>query len=155
MVDIVDQATRSRMMAGIKGKNTQPELLMRRGLHKLGFRFRLHFAGLPGHPDICLKKYNAVIFVHGCYWHRHPNCRFASTPKSRADFWQLKFSENVARDQQNQHLLKSAGYRVAIVWECALRGGRSNSTISEVANWLRSEEATLVLGECDETEQAN
>jgi len=155
MIDIVDQATRSRMMAGIKGKNTQPELLLRRGLHRLGFRFRLHCAGLPGHPDICLKKYNAVIFVHGCYWHRHPNCRFASTPKSRADFWQSKFAANVARDHRNQHLLKNAGWRVAIVWECALRSGRSNSTISEVANWLHSEKTALVLGERDATEQAN
>ncbi len=146
MADIVDQATRSRMMAGIKGKNTQPELLLRRGLHGRGFRFRLHVAGLPGHPDICLKKYNAVIFVHGCYWHRHENCRFASTPKSRADFWLSKFAANVERDALHQKMLKAQGWRVAVVWECTLRSAMAVTTIDLLGNWLKSNEHHLEIG---------
>ena len=146
MTDIVDQATRSRMMAGIKGKNTQPELLLRRGLHGRGFRFRLHVAGLPGHPDICMKKYNAVVFVHGCYWHRHENCRFASTPKSRADFWLSKFAANVERDARHQKMLKAQGWRVAVVWECTLRSAMAGTTIDLLGKWLKSNEHHLEIG---------
>ncbi len=146
MADIVDQATRSRMMAGIKGKNTQPELLLRRGLHGRGFRFRLHVAGLPGHPDICLKKHNAVIFVHGCYWHRHENCRFASTPKSHAEFWLSKFAANVERDALHQQMLKAQGCRVAVVWECTLRSTMAGTTIDLLGKWLKSDEHHLEIG---------
>lgn len=147
MADIVDQVTRSRMMAGIKGKDTRPEMLLRRSLHRMGFRFRLHTSKLPGHPDLCLRKHNAVIFVHGCYWHRHENCRFATTPKSREDFWLKKFATNIERDARKQKALRDQGWRVAIVWECALRPKFLDPTIRSVGSWLQSSELALELGE--------
>ena len=147
MTDIVDQVTRSRMMAGIKGKNTRPEMVLRRGLHQRGFRFRLHVAGLSGHPDLFLRKYHAVIFVHGCYWHRHENCRFATTPKSRGEFWLPKFKATVERDSRNQNMLKEQGWRVAIIWECFLRPRQANITIDTIDKWLKSNEPCLELGQ--------
>jgi len=147
MTDIVDQVTRSRMMAGIKGKNTRPEMLLRRGLHQRGFRFRLHVAGLPGHPDLVLRKYHAVIFVHGCYWHRHDNCRFATTPKSREEFWLPKFKTTVERDTRNQKILEENGWRIAIIWECALRSTQASMTFDTVARWLKTNEPWLDLGQ--------
>jgi DNA mismatch endonuclease, patch repair protein len=144
MTDVVDQTTRSRMMAGIKGKNTRPEILLRCGLHGYGFRFRLHVAGLPGHPDLCLRRYNAVIFVHGCFWHRHDSCRYATFPKSREDFWLSKFAANVARDARNRQLLTEQGWRVAVVWECCFRLDTA-ATTEAVSNWLRSSSPSLEL----------
>src|SRR5690349_16298349 len=105
MPDIVDAATRSRMMSGIRGINTGPERLVRSFLHRAGLRFRLHARNLPGKPDIVLPKHHTVVLVHGCFWHRHRNCRYAYTPKSRLDFWQRKFESNVARDSRNAALL--------------------------------------------------
>ena len=105
-------------MSRIRGKDTAPELIVRSLLHRLGYRFRLHRRDLPGHPDIVLPKYRAVIFVHGCYWHRHKGCRFAYTPKTRTDFWQRKFDENIERDRKAVKTLRQAGWRVLIVWEC-------------------------------------
>jgi len=136
MADIVDRATRSRMMAGIGGKNTKPEMLLRRALHAQGFRFRLHVNSLPGKPDIVLPKYRAAIHVHGCFWHRHADCRFATTPATRPDFWSEKFRQNVLRDQRNVEALVDRGWRVAIVWECNLR--RGGEEIDAVAEWLQS-----------------
>lgn len=121
MTDIVDKSTRSRMMAAIQSKNTRPEILLRRILHRAGFRYRLHQQQLPGTPDLVLPRYRTVIFVHGCYWHRHPRCRLAYTPKTRPEFWLQKFAGNVARDQRDTDALLSAGWRVIIVWECGLR----------------------------------
>lgn len=121
MTDIVDKSTRSRMMAGIQAKNTRPEILLRRILHRAGFRFRLHQKQLPGSPDLVLPRYRTVIFVHGCYWHRHPRCRLAYIPKTRTEFWQEKFGGNVARDLRDTDALLAAGWRVVIVWECGLR----------------------------------
>src|SRR5262245_3613248 len=109
---------RSAMMARIGSRNTKPELLVRRALHQLGFRFRLHRRDLPGKPDIVLTRHNLVILVHGCFWHRHPECRFAYMPKSRVEFWRAKFDRNVARDQQVQSALADLGWRVCVVWEC-------------------------------------
>jgi DNA mismatch endonuclease, patch repair protein len=145
MTDVVDQATRSRMMAGIRGKNTRPELLLRRGLHGHGFRFRLHVAGLPGRPDLCLRKYNAVIFVHGCFWHRHESCRYATYPKSREEFWLSKFAANVARDARDRQLLTEQGWRVAVVWECCFRTDPTTA-IDATAEWLHSSQRFLELG---------
>lgn len=145
MTDIVDQVTRSRMMAGIKGKNSRPEMLLRRSLHQLGFRFRLHVAGLPGRPDLCLRKYHAVIFVHGCFWHRHENCRFGTTPQSREEFWLPKFKATVERDSRNQKMLKEQGWRVAIIWECSLRPTKAGITIDTVGKWLKTHEPFLEL----------
>lgn len=121
MTDIVDSRTRSRMMAGIRGKNTKPELIVRRFLHSKGFRFRLHDAKLPGRPDIVMPKYKLLIFVHGCFWHRHQGCRYATSPAQNGEKWQEKFRQNVERDQQQIKQLLDQGWRVLVIWECALR----------------------------------
>lgn len=121
MPDIVDSATRSRMMAGIRSKDTKPELQVRKALHALGFRYRLHDRRLPGHPDLVLPRYRVAIFVHGCFWHRHEGCFHASTPATRAGFWAAKFEKNVQRDRQSRQALKEAGWRVLVVWECGLK----------------------------------
>lgn len=121
MVDIVDSRTRSRMMAGIKGKNTKPELVVRCYLHSKGFRYRLHDDKLPGRPDIIMPKYKLLIFVHGCFWHRHQGCRFATTPDQNRAKWQEKFRQNVERDQKQRRQLLDLGWRVLVIWECALR----------------------------------
>lgn len=140
MADVVDKATRSRMMSGIKGKNTKPEMVVRQGLHRAGYRFRLHARGLPGKPDLILPKWRAAIFVHGCFWHRHPGCRFATTPATRPDFWSEKFRQNVLRDQRNQAALRDQGWRVATVWECDLRLG--TEIVDKLAVWLRESSPT-------------
>ena len=117
MVDVVGPETRSRMMSGIRGKNTKPELLVRSHLHRKGLRFRLH-ANLPGKPDLVFPKYRTAVFVHGCFWHRHQKCRYAYTPKSRKAFWQSKFAENVRRDRRTARALRGSGWKVITVWEC-------------------------------------
>lgn len=109
------------MMAGIGGKNTKPEVRVRSFLHRLGLRFRIHSAALPGRPDLVFPKYRAVVFVHGCFWHRHKGCRYAYTPKSNLPFWEKKFAENVARDARNARELRQAGWKVLTVWECETR----------------------------------
>lgn len=139
MVDVVDKATRSRMMAGIRGANTKPELRLRSALHRQGFRFRIHDTRLAGRPDLVLPRHNAVIFVHGCFWHRHEGCRWCTTPASNIDFWRTKFAANVERDLRHQKALRDAGWRVAIAWECALDHDHSG-TVAELAQWLRSAE---------------
>jgi len=121
MVDTVTSEQRSWNMSRIKGKNTSPELTLRSLLHKAGFRFRLHRKDLPGSPDIVLPRYQTVIFVHGCFWHRHQECRNVTMPSSRREFWAKKFDENMARDVKNRTVLESAGWKVYIVWECELR----------------------------------
>lgn len=138
MVDVVDAATRSRMMSGIKSKNTAPELLVRRALHRRGFRYRLHAKGLPGSPDLTFAGRRAAVFIHGCFWHRHQGCRYATTPATRRDFWQTKFDINVARDERAFAALRAAGWRVAVVWECAVREQFAD-TISQLEHWLVSE----------------
>lgn len=123
MADIVDPQTRSRMMSGIRGKNTRPEMLVRRLLHAMGYRYRLHAGELPGKPDIVFRRRRIAIFVHGCFWHRHadPECRLARMPKSRVDFWQPKLEGNKARDEANVAALEAMGWKVLLVWECQLR----------------------------------
>ncbi len=139
MPDIVDKATRSRMMAGIRNKDTRPELSLRKALHARGFRYRLHDRRLAGRPDLVFPKHRAVCFVHGCFWHRHPGCRYATTPATRPAFWQAKFADNVTRDERNRQQLLQAGWRIAVVWECSLRGNRLQSTVSQFANWIASD----------------
>jgi len=112
---------RSRNMSAIKSKNTKPEIKVRKVLHSMGYRFRLHSKDLPGSPDIVLPKYKTVIFVHGCFWHRHQNCKYASTPKTRKEFWNKKFNENINRDKINQENLSSKGWKIIIVWECEIK----------------------------------
>lgn len=135
MVDFLSPKERSLRMSRIRGKDTEPELALRRELHRLGFRYRLHGANLPGKPDLVLRKYKAVIFVHGCFWHRHDGCKIASTPKSNIEFWVQKFDKNVARDKRVCLLLKSEGWRVFIIWECELSPGK----VSETARCLAME----------------
>ena len=112
---------RSRNMSAIKSKNTKPEIAVRKVLHSMGYRFRLHGKDLPGSPDIVLPKYKTVIFVHGCFWHRHENCKYATTPKTREEFWESKFKENVIRDKSNQKKLSAIGWKIIIVWECEIK----------------------------------
>ncbi|MDR5744443.1 DNA mismatch endonuclease Vsr [Caballeronia sp. LZ029] len=121
MVDIVSPETRSRMMAGIRGKHTKPELLVRRALFAAGFRFRLHRKDLPGAPDIVLPKWKVAIFVHGCFWHQHPNCKLAKVPASRPEFWMKKLAGNIERDRRASAELNASGWRVLTIWECATR----------------------------------
>ena len=109
---------RSRNMSAIKSKNTKPEIAVRKLLHTMGYRFRLHKKDLPGSPDIVLPKYKTVIFVHGCFWHRHQNCKYASNPKTRVEFWNKKFKDNIERDIKNLEKLKSLGWESKIIWEC-------------------------------------
>ena len=117
-MDIISKKKRSWNMSRIRGKNTKPELYVRSLLHRLGYRFRIHSQTLPGRPDVVLTKYGTVIFVHGCFWHRHRNCKYAYTPKSRAAFWQKKFNENVERDTKARRALMKLGWNVITIWEC-------------------------------------
>lgn len=138
MVDVVDRATRSRMMAGIKGVNTKPERDLRTALHARGFRYRLHAKNIVGRPDLVFPKYRAVVFVHGCFWHRHKGCRYTTTPATRPEFWEAKFEANIARDERVEAELQVAGWRVAIVWECSLRTAADIEVAAEeVSEWLR------------------
>ena len=135
MTDILTPEKRSWNMSRIKGKNTKPEILLRSMLHKSGFRFRIHDKKLPGKPDIVLSRFNTVIFVNGCFWHRHKNCKYAYTPKSRQEFWQEKFVRTVQRDQEKTEKLIKSGWQVHTVWECELKndpGAVINDLISKM-----------------------
>lgn len=124
MTDIVDRATRSRMMSGIRGRDTKPELRVRRFLHAAGFRFRLSPKDVFGKPDIVLPKYRAAVFVHGCYWHRHEGCRYATMPESNKDLWLAKFVANKRRDREVRARLLAENWSVQVVWECDLSDER-------------------------------
>lgn len=129
------------MMSGIRGKDTKPEMFVRRGLHRLGFRFRLHDRSLPGTPDLVLPKYNAVVFVHGCFWHGH-DCHLGTKPATRKEFWQAKFAENRERDRKAREALLQTGWRVLEIWECAIRGVSEEERIDvlyRAADFLRSD----------------
>ncbi|MEY8840024.1 very short patch repair endonuclease [Cribrihabitans sp. XS_ASV171] len=110
--------TRSKLMSRVRGKDTKPEMIVRRLLHAAGYRYRLHASDLPGKPDIVFRNRKKAILVHGCFWHRHPGCRKATTPKTRAHFWSDKFEANMARDTRNLAALKGAGWEALVVWEC-------------------------------------
>ena len=125
-------ATRSRMMAGIRGKNTKPELHVRRFLHRQGFRFRVHDKRLPGRPDIVLRKHRTVVFVHGCFWHQHSGCRFAYSPKSNRAFWGAKLQANVERDAVTEANLRALGWRVLTLWECEVDETRLTVMAAEI-----------------------
>jgi DNA mismatch endonuclease, patch repair protein len=120
-MDILTPEKRSWNMSRIRNRDTKPELALRSALHRLGYRYRLSDKNLPGRPDIVLPKYKAAVFVHGCFWHRHKGCKYAYNPKSRVEFWQHKFEENMARDERNISDIRSNGWIPVVVWECQIK----------------------------------
>jgi DNA mismatch endonuclease (patch repair protein) len=121
MTDHLSSTARSALMASVLGKNTQPEIVIRKLVHALGFRFRLHRKSLPGCPDLVFPSKRKVVFVHGCFWHRHKGCKRATTPKTHTDFWLKKFESNTSRDQRNLDALSEAGWGTLVIWECSLK----------------------------------
>lgn len=147
LVDVHDKATRSRNMAAIRGSDTKPEMMIRRGLHARGFRFRLHDRKLPGRPDLIFPRHRAVLFVHGCFWHGH-GCHLFKWPGTREDFWREKIGANVGRDAANTEALRHAGWRVGVVWECALKGGQRrpvDELMDAISDWLNAQDGDLSL----------
>lgn len=145
--DVHDRETRRRNMAAISGKDTKPELIVRKALYARGFRYRLNVRTLPGRPDIVLRRYRAVIFVHGCFWHGH-DCHLFKWPKTRPDFWRDKIGRNVERDKETVAALLDEGWRVATVWECALKGKTrigETETANALEDWLRSDQQQLTV----------
>jgi len=145
VADIVSPETRSRMMSGIRASGTVPELVLRKGLHRRGLRFRLHDKRLPGKPDLVFPKHRATLFAHGCFWHAH-DCSLFKWPSSREAFWREKISGNRARDERNEAGLKKSGWRVGRVWECALKGkGKLDpeQVLDICADWVRSQQPEL------------
>jgi len=145
-MDAADKTTRSRIMSRVRQKNTGPEMILRKSLHKMGLRYRLHDKQLPGSPDLVLPRFKAVLFVHGCFWHRH-GCEGTTTPRTNSDFWRKKFDANVARDRRNIETLKDTGWRVAVVWECSLKCKRGDLNVVArlVYEWLVSSEKHMVI----------
>lgn len=137
---------RSYNMSRIRGKDTKPERTLRTVLFAKGFRYRLHVKNLPGSPDLVFPRYNAVVFVHGCFWHRHEGCRYTTVPARNAEFWRVKFQGNVDRDQRDVERLRSIGWRVAIVWECALRSTPENVG-QVIEEWLHGNDQIMSVGE--------
>lgn len=146
MADIVDSATRSRMMSGIRGRDTKPEKLIRSLLHRRGFRFRVNHPDLPGKPDIVFPGLRAVVFVHGCFWHGH-DCPLFRLPGTRTEFWATKIGRNRVNDARVMQALRDAGWRVGTVWECVLRGRYRDipGSVEALAEWLRSEVPVIEL----------
>ena len=145
MADVVSPTVRSRMMSGIKGKNTQPEILVRRLLFASGYRFRLHRRDLPGTPDIVMPGRKIAIFVHGCFWHNHQGCRYAKMPATRPDFWKAKLKGNVERDRHTVEKLIAQGWRVLCVWECSTRDANASTKLRDVLQqWI---EGVEIVGE--------
>lgn len=140
MTDIVDKITRSKMMSGIRGKNTKPEIFIRKGMFGLGFRYRIHYNKLPGKPDMVFPKYKAIIFTHGCFWHGH-DCPLFKCPTSNQEFWIAKINRNRTVDAEVRSSLESLGWRILIIWECAMKGrGRipADRLLGDVSEWIRS-----------------
>jgi DNA mismatch endonuclease (patch repair protein) len=121
MADVVDKKSRSRMMSGIRGKDTRPELAVRKALHALGFRYRLQGSGIPGKPDLVFPKHAALVQVQGCFWHGH-NCHLFKMPSTRTEFWREKIHSNMARDKKNLAACRQLGWKTLVVWECAIKG---------------------------------
>ena len=145
-MDRISPEKRSWNMSRIRGRDTLPELQLRKALHRMGFRYRLHEKKLPGSPDIVFPRFKAVLFVHGCFWHRH-GCKATTTPGTNVDFWRKKFDENIARDRRQIEALQDAGWRVAVVWQCALegKGADPEKVAILVKNWLISKEKHQII----------
>lgn len=135
MVDRVSREVRSKNMSRIRSRDTKPELLLRKELFSRGFRYRLHGKKIPGKPDLVLKKWNAVIFIHGCFWHRHEGCKYSTIPATRTEFWNEKFEGNTARDAKNLETLLARGWRVAVIWQCALKNG-AEPVVDDLILWV-------------------
>ena len=141
-MDTVDKETRSKIMSKVGQKATGPEMKLRKVLFARGFRYRVNVKTLPGSPDLVFKKYKVVIFVHGCFWHRHKGCKYATIPKTRVEFWTKKFEANIERDKRNVEKLIREGWRVVLVWECALKKKSSTeleAIVSILSGWIRQE----------------
>lgn len=123
MSDVLTSEQRHKCMSHIRGRDTKPELIIRSWLHRHGYRFRIQCGHLPGKPDIVLKKHKLIIFVNGCYWHRHPGCKYTTTPATNAAFWEEKFTQNVERDKRNIEKLEGSGWNVLVIWECQVKDG--------------------------------
>jgi DNA mismatch endonuclease, patch repair protein len=136
MADVHDKKTRSYNMSRIKSKDTKPELLVRKFLFALGFRYKLHDKNLPGKPDIVLPKYKTVIFVQGCFWHGHNNCKYATIPKTRTEWWMNKINGNKQRDSDNNNKLSFAGWKVISIFECSLKKDKFDKTLDKIINKL-------------------
>jgi DNA mismatch endonuclease (patch repair protein) len=134
MADVHEPETRSYNMGQISGKDTKPEMIVRRFLHSNGFRYRLHVKNLPGKPDLVLPKYNSVIFVHGCFWHAHENCKYFRIPKTRTKWWKEKLYGNKERDEKNIRQLKEVGWNVIVVWECELKSNKKETCTRLIKN---------------------
>ncbi len=145
MADVVSKEKRSKMMAGIKGKDTKPEVLLRKELYKRGFRYRKNVKGIEGKPDLVLRKYKALVFIHGCFWHGHENCRLFRMPKSKVEFWTEKIGGNIERDKRKMQKLLDEGWRILVVWECSVKGKkeRVQLTADLAEEWLGSDKAGL------------
>jgi DNA mismatch endonuclease (patch repair protein) len=141
------------MMSGIQGKNTRPELLLRHQLHRMGFRYRLYAKNLPAKPDLVFPKYKAVIFIHGCFWHRHPGCKYTTNPATRPEFWEAKFQDTIERDKIAFDNLSRQGWRVGVVWECALRRGQETEVAEIMGDWLMNGNQYMEVPEPAETKQ--
>lgn len=148
-MDVFSKEKRSQVMSQIRGKDTKPEKFIRSALHRIGYRYRLHVSDFPGKPDLVFPKYKAVIFVHGCFWHGH-NCHLFKWPKSRVEFWETKIFKNRENDNKSVNNLKTLGWRILLVWECAIKGKTKlepTRLIEDVVQWLESEKKTYeILG---------
>lgn len=148
VVDVVPPEKRSSMMSGIRGSNTKPEMIVRKALFAAGYRYRLHRKDLPGRPDVAMPGRRVAIFVHGCFWHQHQDCRFAKVPATRSDFWIEKLKANTARDARCIAELQDMGWRVLLVWECFLRTTKSALDVqSALTDWIESDKQAGELRE--------
>jgi DNA mismatch endonuclease (patch repair protein) len=146
MTDVVSPEKRSQMMSGIKSKNTQPEIVLRKYLHNAGFRFRINVKDLPGKPDMVFRKYNSIIFIHGCFWHGH-DCKLFKWPKTRPEFWKKKIESNISNDEKVLQTLQLTGWRVCIVWECSVKGkGKDIMPVTKkISSWLKGNKHFLEI----------
>ncbi|MCV9964719.1 very short patch repair endonuclease [Pararhizobium sp. BT-229] len=145
MTDTVTAEVRSRMMAAIRSRDTSLEMAVRKMLHGMGFRYRIHKKVGKARPDMLLPKYSAAVFIHGCFWHGHLACRNSRIPKSNVEFWSSKIEGNAARDRRNEEEMLELGWRIAVVWECAVRPAARDATLKTLAGWLRNGEQRLEI----------